>query len=130
VADLVQAPVSMRRGIAVTTPLRTLVDAGAVLRPDEVEDCVDRAIAKRLVTPPALLAEVHRLSRCGRTGVGVLRRLLLEQGVGADRSPSYLEAKARRLFKRAGLPEPTVELKWKGHHTLRALDAVQRRPAH
>ena len=31
------------------------------------------------------------------------------------RSPSYLEAKARRLFRRAGLPEPIVELKWGDH---------------
>jgi hypothetical protein len=73
---------------------------------------MDRSVAKRLVTPPALLAEVDRLSGCGRNGVGVLRRLLLKQGVGGDRSPSYLEAKARRLFQRAGLPEPIVELTW------------------
>jgi very-short-patch-repair endonuclease len=112
VKDIAQASVSVRRGITVTNPLRTLVDAGAVLPPDQLEDCVDRAVAKRLVTPPGLLAEVNRLSRCGRTGVGSLRRLLLDQGVGGERSPSYLEAKARRLFRRAGLPEPVVELKW------------------
>src|SRR5205807_7932045 len=68
VADITKASVSLRRGLAVTNPLRTLVDAGAVLRPYEVEDCIDRAVARRLVTPPALLAEVHRLARCGRPG--------------------------------------------------------------
>jgi len=123
VADLAAASLSMRRGIPVTNPLRTLVDAGAVLRPDEVEDCIDRAIAKRLVTPTALLAEAQRLSRCGRSGVGVLRRVLLEQGVGSDRSPSYLEAKALRLFRRVGLPEPVVELTWGTHGQFR-LDFV------
>jgi len=119
IGDLTKASISTRRGIAVTTPLRALVDAGAVLPPEDVEDLVDRAVSRRLVTPPALLAEVDRLSRCGRAGVGVLRRVLLDQGVGGDRSPSYLEAKARRLFRRAGLPDPIVELKWGSHGQFR-----------
>ncbi len=119
VADLAEARFSVRRGIVVTNPLRTLVDVGAVLRRDEVEDAVDRAVARRLVTPASLLAEVERLSQYGRDGVGVLRRILLEQGVGGDRSPSYLEAKARRLFTRAGLPDPVVELRWGSHGQFR-----------
>jgi very-short-patch-repair endonuclease len=36
-----------------------------------------------------------------------------------SRSPSYLEAKARRLFRRAGLPEPVVELTWGTHGQFR-----------
>jgi very-short-patch-repair endonuclease len=111
--------VSIRRGIPVTTPLRTLVDAAAVVSADEAEDALDRAVGRRLVTPPAVFAEIGRLSRCGRPGVGVLRRLLFEQGVGSNRSPSYLEAKALRLFRRAGLPDPRVELRWGAHGQFR-----------
>lgn len=118
-ADVATASISRCRGLGVTNPLRTLVDAGAVLPAWEVEDAMDRAVARKLVTPGALLAEVDGLSRCGRAGVGVLRHLLLGQGVGARRSPSYLEAKARRLFRRAGLPDPIVELKWGSHGQFR-----------
>ena len=119
IADIKDAHVSSRKGIRVTSPLRTLVDAGAVLRPPQVEDVFDRAVSRRLASPAAVLAEIERLSQHGRTGVGVLRSVLLEQGVGTDRSPSYLEAKARRLFRRAGLPEPVCELKWGDHGQFR-----------
>ena len=112
VADIEQAHISIRRGVCVTSPLRTVVDAGAVLPIEDVEDVFDRFVSKRLFTPRAALAEIERLAQRGRAGVGALRHVLLDQGVGSNRSPSFLEAKARRLFKRAGLPDPVCELKW------------------
>lgn len=39
--------------------------------------------------------------------------------VTTDRSPSFLEAKALRLFRQHGLPEPRVELKWGDHGQFR-----------
>ncbi len=111
--------VVVRDGFAVTTPLRTLVDIGAVLAVHEVEDVFDRAIAKQLVTPPTALAELEREAKRGRAGCGSLRAVLLEQGVGANRSPSFLEAKALRLFRRHGLPVPKVELVWGSHGQFR-----------
>jgi hypothetical protein len=108
-----------REGLPITTPVRTLLDAGAVLELGEVEDVFDRAIAKKLVTPPEALAELERAAKRGRSGCGELRAVLLDQGLGSNRSPSFLEAKALRLFRRHGLPEPQVELVWGDHGQFR-----------
>jgi very-short-patch-repair endonuclease len=108
-----------RAGLPVTTPLRTLLDAGAVLELSEVEDVFDRMIAKKLVTPPQALRELERAAKRGRSGCGELRAVLLDQGLGSNRSPSFLEAKALRLFRRHGLPEPRVELTWGDHGQFR-----------
>jgi very-short-patch-repair endonuclease len=123
VRDFAKVHPSRHKGFAVTTPMRTLMDVGAVLEINAVEDAVDRAVARKLVTPPALLAELERSARSGRDGCAALRHVLLEQGVGSNRSPSYLEAKALRLFRRNGLPEPRVELTWGSHGQFR-LDFV------
>lgn len=116
---LTRREVQWRSGLPVTTPLRTLIDAGAVLALDEVEDVFDRSVAKRLVTPPETLAELERAAKHGRAGCGALRAVLLDQGLGSNRSPSFLEAKALRLFRRHGLPEPRVELVWGDHGQFR-----------
>lgn len=95
-----------RDGLPVTSPLRTLVDAGAVIPLADLEDVFDRVIATQLASPPDVLRELEGAAKRGRAGCGALRAVLLQQGLGSDRSPSYLEAKALRLFRRHGLPEP------------------------
>lgn len=106
-------------GLPVTNVTRTLLDIGAVLKLAEVENAFDAAISRRLVTPPEVLAALNAEARRGRSGCAALRAVLLEQGVGSDRSPSYLEAKALRLFRRHRLPEPRVELTWGDHGQFR-----------
>ena len=110
--DFSRADHTRRRGFDVTTPTRSLLDAGAVLSQRELEDAYDRGVALKRVTPASTLAHLERSARSGRPGSAGLRKVLLAQGVGSDRSPSYLEAKALRLFRRAGLPEPHVESTW------------------
>jgi hypothetical protein len=72
---------------------------------------VDRALARRLVTIPGLLAELNRVGRRGRRGAGALRRLLKCRGFIGVPAPSVLESKTRRLFDRYRLPVPHCELK-------------------
>lgn len=107
--DVASALVSRRRGIPVTTPLRTLVDAGAVLPKLLVASALDVAVARRLVSAGAAEAEVARLSKRGRRGVGVLRSVLEERDC-VGRHPSVLEAKGIQLVRRGTLPLPHVEL--------------------
>ena len=100
----------MRNGIAVTSPLRTLVDAGAVLPKLLVAEALDAGVAHKLVTARAVEAELERLARPGRRGAGVLRAVLEERDC-IGRSPSVLEARAQRLFGRSRvLPTPVPEL--------------------
>lgn len=111
-SDFFRLRIPRRRGLRVTTPMRCLVDAAPILGPEGILEAYDRAVGRKLVTPAAMLGEVNRLTPTRRGGAGILRAILHDAGVGAERSPSYLEAKSRRRFKRAGLPEPVVELEW------------------
>ena len=116
--DLEHAVVSRRRGIPVTTPLRTLADAGAVVPKLLVGAAFDAAVAHRLVTASAVEAEIARLSKRGRRGVGVLRAVLEERDC-IGRSPSVLEAKGRQLLRRGRLPSPVTELVTGPHNEFR-----------
>ena len=63
-------------GIAVTTPARTLVDAGAVLPIGSVSRILDRAVGGQLVSLPEVWSAMRAVARKGRAGVGPIRRLL------------------------------------------------------
>jgi AbiEi antitoxin C-terminal domain/Protein of unknown function (DUF559) len=109
--DLRPSDITMRRGIPTTDPLRTLVDLGAAVSPTVLAGAIDRALAGRLVTMPALMAEMERRSGRGRPGLGVLRQVLQDRGFLGVPSPSVLESRMMRLFHRHRhcLPAPTVE---------------------
>jgi hypothetical protein len=108
--DVHRVTPSVVRGLRVTNPLRTLVDAGAALPRAEVEACGREAVAKKLVTWPAVAAEVERLAAKGRAGVGVMRAILDAYNVTNRITPSELEVRARALFKAIGLRDPVCEL--------------------
>ncbi len=110
--DVLHAKPAVVRGIRVTNPLRTLVDAGAALPQATVESRARDAVAKKLVTWPGLAAEVDRLAERGRRGVGVMRAILDSYNVTNRITPSELEVRARQLFRRIGLPEPQCEVVW------------------
>jgi very-short-patch-repair endonuclease len=107
--DLEPAATTIWKNIPVTKPLRTLVDLAGTATPEVLTEAVDNAVARRLVTPAGLEAEIGRLSRRGRIGVGLLRCHLDERGFAGAPAPSVLEAHARRLIVRSGLPIPLVE---------------------
>jgi len=102
--DLVDAHVSRRRGLPTANPLRTLVDLGAVLRPTLVEDALDRALERRLVTVHGVEATIEALARRGRRGVGVLRTIVDERALGRSRPDSLLEPRMARLLRAHTLP--------------------------
>ena len=63
-------------GLAVTTPVRTLVDLASVVDDHTLRRAAESAIARRLVTGPAVLAWLERAGSAGRPGVRRLRRVL------------------------------------------------------
>lgn len=105
-SDLTDDHVTVRRGVPVTKPARTLVDLGAVVRQRALDRAVDDALAKRLVDFEGLLVILDEVGRKGRTGVGPLRKSLAER---SDVPSTVLEAEFERLIRRYGLREPVYQ---------------------
>ncbi|HEX5609676.1 MAG TPA: DUF559 domain-containing protein [Solirubrobacterales bacterium] len=103
--------VTERFGIAVTNPVRTIIDQAA--RTDEagLERLVNNADKLDLVDPVTLLAALARYP--GQRGVGSLRALL------GDRifllTDSELERRFLRLVRRARLPVPETQRRVNGY---------------
>jgi hypothetical protein len=106
--DLLPAHVTTRRGIPMTKPLRTLVDLGRSA-PWAVPDALDRGLAAKLFSFAAVDAALHDFSRRGRTGVGILRKVVEQRALGRDVPESLLEAKMARLLQTRGLPQPRYQ---------------------
>ncbi|HWE57474.1 MAG TPA: hypothetical protein VG435_18350 [Acidimicrobiales bacterium] len=102
--------ISTRGDFPVTNPLRTVVDLAGVVGSDTLDEAVDRAVAKKLVTVEGLEAEMSRLAVRGRKGVGALRRSLRRRGLVEGVSPSVLEARFHRLLQTAGIVPLSVEV--------------------
>jgi very-short-patch-repair endonuclease len=94
----------VRHGLLrVTSPARTLIDLATVLAADPLEDALDDALRRRLVSVTRLSARIE--TRNGIAGMGTLRRLLRERSTERE-SGSGLENRFLRTFLKAGLPRP------------------------
>lgn len=109
---------SRRRGVAVTNPLRTLLDLAAMGHHEILDQALDRGIATRLFTVTAVEAELTRESRCGRCGTALLRERLQHRDAPSSRPPSVLESRFSRLVLTARLPLP--------HREYRVMDGAYR----
>jgi very-short-patch-repair endonuclease len=107
--DLTDDVVTTRHFIPVTNPLRTIVDLGAVLRRHEVEEALDRALVRRLLSVAGAEGARARLAKPGRDGTGVLRHVLDERALGRDRPDSVLEPRMARLLRARRLPAPAFQ---------------------
>ncbi len=96
--------VHRRRGLAVTSPMRALVDLGAVVPAPAVEDALDRALAMRLFTVAAVEWAYAQVARPGRRGSGVLRRVLDGRALADAPPDGLLEPRFARLQRTYGLP--------------------------
>jgi very-short-patch-repair endonuclease len=95
-------------GIPCTRPVRTFLDLGVVLSPDELETVLNEGIRRSLLSVPAI---AHRLEELGplRRGTAVVRAVL-ERHVPRRRAPeSVLETRFLQLIRSASLPQPTPQ---------------------
>jgi hypothetical protein len=106
--DLRRDHVTVRHGLPVTKPLRTLVDLGQSA-PWAVADALERGLTAKLFGLAAADAVLDDLGRKGRTGVGVLRLALDNRALGRDVPESLLEVRMARLIKRHGFPMPEYQ---------------------
>ena len=105
-SDLIPEHVTVRHGVPVTKPARTLVDLGAVTPRWVVDRAIDVALARRLITIDGLWWMLAKVARRGRSGAGVLRECL-EWRFGVPES--VLEGLFLRIVHDFDLPEPIVQ---------------------
>ena len=105
--------VTVREGIPLTTPARTLVDLAAVLPPRALARALEQAVILRIFDGVALDAALAR-SR-GRRGIGALRRLLAELEDEPAPTRTELERRFLELVRGAGLPTPVVNAHLAGY---------------
>jgi hypothetical protein len=87
---------------------RTLFDlcGDREVRPGRTARALDTALARRLVTMPALWRVLDELAERGRRGTVWMRTLLMERGHRYVPPESELEARFIALVHRYGLPVP------------------------
>ena len=90
-------------GIPVTNAARTLLDLASCVGEERMNQVVDEALRKGLVSIESLRRFVNREKKSGRRGAGVLRRLVEQREPGYQPSASELQASVRRLLAAAGL---------------------------
>lgn len=96
-------------GIPVTRVARTLVDLASCTSERELEEAVDDALCRRLVTLDRLVRRADALLGSGRTGSATLRRVLATWDDGAA-PQEVAEARLFRRLVRAGLPPPMTQV--------------------
>ncbi len=90
--------VTSRQHVPLTNPMRSLLDAGAVLPRAVVGECVELALKNRLVTVKGLRVVLAELGGRGRTGTGALRGHLDRRALGDRRPESMIEPLMARLL--------------------------------
>jgi hypothetical protein len=108
--DLSPEWITSRHGIPLTTPARTLIDLGAVLRAPRLELVLDAALDHNQVNLAELTRAFNRLARKGRRGIAPMRRLLEARGDGIAETRSELERRFLKFVRLHHLPEPAKQL--------------------
>src|SRR5207248_6635125 len=93
--------------IPVTSPARTLCDLTAVSSPWTVEQAVDEALRRKLVTLRTLAHVAEDLDGRGRRRCTAMREILSRRAPGYHPGDSNPEKRIAELLVRAGLPTPT-----------------------
>jgi len=109
------------RGLWVTTPEHTLLQLGATISTNALEEALECAIRSGLTTFERVHAHLHRNSRPGRRGCKSLRMLLETRGRRAA-TESAFETKLAALLRKARLP--LSELQYEVSHQGRFVGRV------
>ena len=96
-------------GIPVASPVRVLIDCASLLQPDDLDLVIDAMIRQRLLTITEVRARVAALGTEGRSGLGVLRRLIERRDPSARVPDSRFNRLVGQLLVSGGQPPPTYE---------------------
>jgi hypothetical protein len=96
-----------RRGpFVITSPSRTLIDLASLLAPDDLEDCFEEALHRRLLDIRFLSETLMELGTRGRRGAGQLRRLIELRDPALMPTENDFETLLHRVLRKADLPIP------------------------
>jgi very-short-patch-repair endonuclease len=104
--------VTVKDGVPITTPAKTLVDLGAVVSDRLLERAYEQAQVLRLVEPGEVEAA---LTRSNGRKTRALRRLASRERRTSTITRSELEERFLALVRRGGLPEPEVNARLAGY---------------
>lgn len=105
-SDVRQLRAVHRGAIPVVTPMRMLLDLGAV-DPGGVADALDHVLATKLMTFDAVDGALTLLAKKGRHGVTALRAAIDERRIDGKPSDSALEVRMNNVVASYGLPSMT-----------------------
>ena len=101
--------VTLYHGIPTTTPIKTLIDVAGFCAEHVVEEALDDALRRGLMTVARLRRRLRADGGRGRSGTALLRDLV-DARAGVVRVPeSKLETVLLRVLLAAGLPRPAVQ---------------------
>lgn len=112
--EMVFPDVTEVSGIPVTTVARTLIDLCAVCKPELVEEALDSALCRRMVSVPFLWRRLNRLGGRGRDGTAALRAMLVARLGLTDHAASVSETRLNRLLTEAGMAGTAQYEIWDG----------------
>jgi very-short-patch-repair endonuclease len=104
--SLPPAEITVRHGIPVTTPARTILDLAATLGRRPLERLLDHAEVRELFDLRALDAALR--AHAGHQGVGALRTALATHRPGTTLTRSELEERMLALCRAHGFPQPRI----------------------
>jgi hypothetical protein len=110
-STLTRTDITIRHRLPITSVARTLLDVSELLPTREVERALDEALARKLVTLPALRRLLERTTN--RSGLTILRRLIAWRTTSAG-SRTKWQRMAYKAFVEAGLPEPEQDVWYLG----------------
>ncbi|MBA3286770.1 MAG: type IV toxin-antitoxin system AbiEi family antitoxin domain-containing protein [Acidimicrobiia bacterium] len=93
-------------GMAVTSPVRVVIDMSSRLGVDGTGRLVDDMLRRRLITMTELCARLEDLRPAPGRSVRVLRIVAAGRSLTFDPGESKLEARIRRVVERKGFPPP------------------------
>lgn len=99
--DISDEPTSTWHGVPTTTPVRALVDSAGMADAKTLDDAIDVALSRRLVTIEGLVAGASQLRQHGRRGPAQLITALRRRGFVGAPAPSVLESRVLRLLHSA-----------------------------
>jgi very-short-patch-repair endonuclease len=96
------ADTTVRNGLPVTTPTRTIFDLAGCQRPGRTARDLNNLMSRGLVTLAGLRENLDRLACRGRSGISVMRERIAALEAGEQPTESGLELRCREILRRAG----------------------------
>jgi len=119
---LARADVTKIDGIPVTTVARTLIDIAGVAPAGVLEEALDDALHRKLVTVARLRRRIQETGCRGRRGSGVLADLVGARHASRKVPQSVFETRLLRVLRGAGFPPPAIQHKIRTRAGLAVLD--------